>query len=54
MPSQLAGPDCATRPNAAVLIGLLLAISSGKLMDEDWLRSGELEHCLITCIFWRG
>lgn len=23
---------------------LLLAIGSGKLMDEDWLRTGELEH----------
>ena len=40
--------------NAAVLIGLLLAIGSGKLMDEDWLRSGELEHWPyhLHCLAW--
>jgi len=30
--------------NAAALIGLVLAVGSGKLMEEDWLRTGELEH----------
>ena len=29
--------------NAAALIGLLLAIGSGKLMQEDWLRAGQLD-----------
>ena len=29
--------------NAAALIGLLLAIGSGKLMQEDWLRTGQLD-----------
>ncbi|MEX0588124.1 MAG: cytochrome b/b6 domain-containing protein [Cyanobium sp.] len=30
--------------NAAVLIGLVLAVGSGKLMNEDWLRTGQLNH----------
>ena len=30
--------------NAAALIGLVLAVSSGKLMQEDWLRTGQLDH----------
>ena len=30
--------------NAAALIGLALAVTSGKLMQEDWLRSGQLDH----------
>lgn len=30
--------------NAAALIGLVLAVTSGKLMQEDWLRSGQLNH----------
>ena len=30
--------------NAAALIGLVLAVTSGKLMQEDWLRSGQLDH----------
>jgi hypothetical protein len=30
--------------NAAALLGLALAVVSGKLMAEDWLRSGQLEH----------
>jgi hypothetical protein len=29
--------------NAAALIGLMLAIGSGKLMQEDWLRTGQLD-----------
>lgn len=32
--------------NAAALIGLVLAVGSGKLMEEDWLRSGELDHAV--------
>lgn len=28
--------------NTAALIGLVLAIGSGKLMEEDWLREGQL------------
>jgi hypothetical protein len=30
--------------NAVALAALALAIGSGKLMDEDWLRDGELHH----------
>jgi hypothetical protein len=30
--------------NAAALIGLALAVVSGKLMQEDWLRTGQLDH----------
>jgi len=30
--------------NAAALLGLALAVGSGKLMNEDWLRTGELDH----------
>ena len=30
--------------NAAALIGLVLAVGSGKFMQEDWLRNGELDH----------
>lgn len=30
--------------NAAALIGLVLAVGSGKLMEEEWLRNGELDH----------
>ena len=30
--------------NAAALIGLVLAVGSGKLMQEDWLRNGDLDH----------
>lgn len=30
--------------NAAALLGLALAVGSGKLMDEEWLRQGELHH----------
>lgn len=31
-------------PNAVALCALALAVISGKLMNEDWLRSGELDH----------
>ena len=30
--------------NAVALGALALAVGSGKLMDEDWLRSGQLDH----------
>lgn len=30
--------------NAAPLLALALAIGSGKCMDEQWLRRGELHH----------
>jgi hypothetical protein len=30
--------------NAAALLGMALAVGSGKLMQEDWLRGGELDH----------
>lgn len=30
--------------NAAALIGLALAVGSGKLMNENWLRSGKLNQ----------
>ena len=29
---------------ATILIGLILAVGSGKLMNEDWLRSGQFHH----------
>ena len=30
--------------NAAALLALALAVGSGKLMQEDWLRQGQLHH----------
>ena len=30
--------------NAAALLGLVLAVGSGKLMQEDWLRTGQFDH----------
>ncbi len=30
--------------NALALLALALAVGSGKLMDEDWLREGQLQH----------
>ncbi|WP_411868095.1 cytochrome b/b6 domain-containing protein [Vulcanococcus limneticus] len=30
--------------NGAALLGLALAVGSGKLMSEDWLRQGELQE----------
>lgn len=30
--------------NAMALLALILAVASGKLMQEDWLRQGELHH----------
>ncbi len=34
--------------NAAPLLALLLAVGSGKLMNEDWLRQGELHHLIVS------
>jgi hypothetical protein len=34
--------------NAAALIGLVLAVGSGKGMNEDWLREGALDHTLYS------
>jgi uncharacterized membrane protein YhaH (DUF805 family) len=34
--------------NAVALLALALAIGSGKLMQEDWLRQGELHHLVYT------
>lgn len=34
--------------NAAALLGLTLAVGSGKLMKEDWLRNGQLEHIVYS------
>ena len=30
--------------NAIALVALALAVGSGKLMDEDWLRDGQFDH----------
>lgn len=30
--------------NAIALLALVLAVGSGKLMDEDWLRDGQFDH----------
>ena len=32
--------------NAAALIALVLAVGSGKLMQEDWLRNGDVDHVI--------
>jgi hypothetical protein len=34
--------------NAAALLALALAVGSGKLMNEDWLRSGQLDHVVYS------
>jgi hypothetical protein len=34
--------------NAAALIGLVLAVGSGKFMQEDWLRNGDLDHFIYN------
>ncbi len=34
--------------NAAALIGLVLAVGSGKLMNEDWLRLRALDHTIYS------
>jgi hypothetical protein len=34
--------------NALALLALGLAVGSGKLMDEDWLRDGQLQHLVYS------
>ena len=34
--------------NAAALLGLTLAVGSGKLMKEDWLRNSQLGHIVYS------
>ena len=34
--------------NAAALLGLALAVGSGKLMSEDWLRNGQLDQLVYS------
>ena len=34
--------------NALALVALALAVGSGKLMDEDWLRDGQLDHLVYS------
>lgn len=34
--------------NALVLLALILAVGSGKLMQEDWLEDGELGHAVYA------
>jgi hypothetical protein len=34
--------------NALALVALVLAVGSGKLMDEDWLRDGQLDHLVYS------
>ncbi len=34
--------------NAVALLALALALGSGKLMDEDWLRDGQLDHLVYS------
>jgi len=34
--------------NAVTLLALALAIGSGKVMDEDWLREGQLDHLVYS------
>ena len=34
--------------NAAALLGLTLAVGSGKLMEEDWLSNGQLDHIIYS------
>jgi hypothetical protein len=42
--------------NAVALAALALAIGTGKLMQEDWLRAGELHHLVYTLhlLAWVG
>lgn len=34
--------------NAAALLALSLAVGSGKLMEEEWLRNGQLDHIVYS------
>ena len=42
--------------NAVALLSLVLAVGSGKLMDEDWLRQGQLTHPVYSLhlLAWLG
>ncbi|MEB3332553.1 MAG: cytochrome b/b6 domain-containing protein [Synechococcaceae cyanobacterium] len=42
--------------NAVALLALVLAVGSGKLMDEDWLRQGQLQHIVysVHLLGWLG
>jgi len=34
--------------NALALVALVMAVGSGKLMDEDWLRDGQFHHLVYS------
>jgi uncharacterized membrane protein YhaH (DUF805 family) len=34
--------------NALALLALVMAVGSGKLMDEDWLRDGQYQHLVYS------
>jgi len=34
--------------NALALVALMLAVGSGKLMDEDWLRDGQFQQVVYS------
>ena len=34
--------------NALALVALVLAVGSGKLMEEDWLRDGRFQHAVYS------
>ena len=34
--------------NALALVALVMAVGSGKLMDEDWLRDGQFQHLVYS------
>ena len=34
--------------NSAALLGLMLAVGSGKLMEEDWLSNGQFDHIVYS------
>lgn len=42
--------------NAGALIALALAVGSGKLMEEEWLREGQLDHLVyrVHLLAWLG
>ena len=50
-----AGPVRLRQPaHALPLLALVLAVGSGKLMDEDWLRDGQFDHLVygIHLLAW--
>ena len=49
MPSLTAGRLRLRQPaNALALVALVLAVGSGKLMDEDWLRDGQFQQLVYS------